>query len=272
MPKFAVLFGGRRRDLMCLRRSLHRGCSDSQIAPLSAQSAVSNIVDAKESITDNAEASNPAQSSRNSKQFSVENPRKLLDVSPLVWPSVYFELGKGKLSGLVTFTAAASYAVAIPAGMPISFHALAVACAGTALSAMGASAFNQVCTSCLVPNSASDWTHEYMSPIISQPSRQVFEVSNDRRMARTSRRPLPSGKLTVPHAAAFAALSSAAGVGLLAVHGSPLVACLAGGNVVLYALCYTPLKQISIWNTWVGAIVGAGRPSDRCPCEPLRDP
>jgi hypothetical protein len=75
-------------------------------------------------------------------------------------------------------------------------------------------------------------------------------------MARTTRRPLPSGKLTVPHATAFAAISSAAGVGLLAVYGSPLLACLAGGNVILYALCYTPLKQISIWNTWVGAVVG----------------
>jgi heme o synthase len=87
-----------------------------------------------------------------------------------------------------------------------------------------------------------------------------MEVPNDRAMVRTARRPLPAGKLTVRHAAAFATLSSAAGVGLLVCHGNPLMAALAGGNVLLYALCYTPLKQISIWNTWVGAVVGPPRP------------
>lgn len=29
------------------------------------------------------------------------------------------------------------------------------------------------------------------------------------------------------------------------------------GNIGLYALLYTPLKRISIYNTWVGALVGA---------------
>eukprot|EP00201_Polytomella_parva_P009140 CAMPEP_0175065804 /NCGR_PEP_ID=MMETSP0052_2-20121109/16148_1 /TAXON_ID=51329 ORGANISM="Polytomella parva, Strain SAG 63-3" /NCGR_SAMPLE_ID=MMETSP0052_2 /ASSEMBLY_ACC=CAM_ASM_000194 /LENGTH=270 /DNA_ID=CAMNT_0016332419 /DNA_START=518 /DNA_END=1330 /DNA_ORIENTATION=- len=28
-------------------------------------------------------------------------------------------------------------------------------------------------------------------------------------------------------------------------------------NIILYAGVYTPLKQVTIWNTWVGAIVGA---------------
>ena len=97
------------------------------------------------------------------------------------------------------------------------------------------------------------------------PAPQILEVPNDRAMARTARRPLPAGKLTVAHAAAFATLSTAAGVGLLACHGNPLMAGLAAGNVALYALCYTPLKQISVWNTWVGAVVG-DPPFTVCTC------
>ena len=31
----------------------------------------------------------------------------------------------------------------------------------------------------------------------------------------------------------------------------------AGATIVLYAGVYTPLKQLSHWNTWVGAVVGA---------------
>ncbi len=145
-PKVAVLFGGRRRDLWFLRRNLHgAGISETQAAALSAQAKVaSSVVDIKGATTDGVESGPTAQPARTQKHFSVENPRKILQASPLVWPAVYFELGKGKLSGLVTFTAAASYVVAIPAGMPISLQALAVACTGTALSAMGASAFNQV--------------------------------------------------------------------------------------------------------------------------------
>ena len=41
--------------------------------------------------------------------YSLERPRRLGEASPAVWPAVYFELGKGKLSALVTLTAAAGY-------------------------------------------------------------------------------------------------------------------------------------------------------------------
>jgi hypothetical protein len=32
---------------------------------------------------------------------------------------------------------------------------------------------------------------------------------------------------------------------------------LGAANIVLYAGVYTPMKQLSIYNTWVGAVVGA---------------
>lgn len=45
---------------------------------------------------------------------------------------------------------------------------------------------------------------------------QVFEVRNDAKMKRTMRRPLPSGRLTVPHAVIWASSIGLAGTSLLA--------------------------------------------------------
>lgn len=51
---------------------------------------------------------------------------------------------------------------------------------------------------------------------------QVYEVTNDRLMKRTSRRPLPLGKLTRGHALAFAGCVGLAGISILATQvGSP---------------------------------------------------
>ena len=41
------------------------------------------------------------------------------------------------------------------------------------------------------------------------------------------------------------------------MQANPLTAALGTGNIVLYAGVYTPLKVLSISNTWVGAVVGA---------------
>ncbi|CAN6486384.1 unnamed protein product [Victoria cruziana] len=86
---------------------------------------------------------------------------------------------------------------------------------------------------------------------------QVFEVSNDAKMKRTMRRPLPSGRLTVPHAVMWASSVGLAGTTLLAWKANALAAGLAASNLALYAFVYTPLKQLHPVNTWVGAIVGA---------------
>ncbi|KAJ8429220.1 hypothetical protein Cgig2_017625 [Carnegiea gigantea] len=86
---------------------------------------------------------------------------------------------------------------------------------------------------------------------------QVFEVKNDAKMKRTMRRPLPSGRLTVSHAVAWASSVGVAGTGLLAWQANALAAGLAASNLILYAFIYTPLKQIHPVNTWVGAVVGA---------------
>ena len=143
-------------------------------------------------------------------------------------PAVYFEMGKGKLSALVTLTAAAGYAVAVPVGTPMMWDALVITSGGTMLAAMSASAFNQ-----------------------------IVERENDSRMTRTSRRPLVTGKITPQHAYAAASAAGIGGVALLALQINPVTAALGAANIGLYTLVYTPMKQRSHWNTWVGAVVGA---------------
>ena len=51
-----------------------------------------------------------------------------------------------------------------------------------------------------------------------------------------------------------------AGGALLWTTVNPLTAILGVDNIVLYAGIYTPLKRISLYNTWVGAVVGAVPP------------
>lgn len=45
---------------------------------------------------------------------------------------------------------------------------------------------------------------------------QIFEISNDAKMKRTMNRPLPSGRIGVPHAVAWATIAGASGACLLA--------------------------------------------------------
>jgi len=141
---------------------------------------------------------------------------------------MYAELCKARLSSLVVFTSGAGY---LMAGAPLSWPALAATVIGTSLAAGAAGTFNQ-----------------------------VWEVRTDAMMKRTQTRPLPAGRCSVPHAMAFGAGLTAASAGILLLGTNPLTAALGIGNVALYSLVYTPLKQRSTLNTAVGAIVGAVPP------------
>lgn len=59
------------------------------------------------------------------------------------------------------------------------------------------------------------------------------------------------------HAVTFATCCAASGLTVLAVLVNPVTAILGAGNLVLYTLVYTPLKRATIYNTWVGSVVGA---------------
>ncbi|KAF3422456.1 hypothetical protein E2986_03689 [Frieseomelitta varia] len=84
---------------------------------------------------------------------------------------------------------------------------------------------------------------------------QFFEVPFDAQMSRTKNRVLVRGHLTnlsirPGHAAIFAAVSGLSGLLLLCSQVNGLTALLGATNLVLYTLIYTPMKRISILNTW----------------------
>uniref|UniRef100_A0A7N0T067 Heme O synthase n=1 Tax=Kalanchoe fedtschenkoi TaxID=63787 RepID=A0A7N0T067_KALFE len=138
----------------------------------------------------------------------------------------YWELSKARLSMLVVATSGTGFVLG--SGSAIDIPTLCYTCAGTMMVAASANSFNQ-----------------------------VFEISNDSNMKRTMLRPLPSGRISKSHAVTWALSVGAAGTALLACKANMLAAGLAAANLGLYALVYTPLKQIHPVNTWVGAIVGA---------------
>ena len=59
------------------------------------------------------------------------------------------------------------------------------------------------------------------------------------------------------HALSFATVTGTIGVITLAFGANPLTAGLGVFNWVLYTMFYTPIKRMSISNTWVGSVVGA---------------
>jgi|GEM_PF-185733 len=139
--------------------------------------------------------------------------------------SVYAQLSKARLSALVVLSSSAGFLLA---GGPIAVDTLAAVTIGTTLQACAANTFNQ-----------------------------VYEIKTDGMMGRTRLRPLPSGRVTRAHAFGFGAASTVLGTGILAAFCNPLTAGLGLTNVFLYSCIYTPMKQKSIYNTWVGAVVGA---------------
>lgn len=56
------------------------------------------------------------------------------------------------------------------------------------------------------------------------------------------------------HAAAFAAVTGIIGLSILYYGVNGITAALGASNLILYTLVYTPMKRISIINTWVGSV------------------
>ncbi|XP_062381529.1 protoheme IX farnesyltransferase, mitochondrial [Sardina pilchardus] len=140
-------------------------------------------------------------------------------------PDIYARLSKIKLTALVATTAAAGFAMA---PVPFDPTCFLLATVGTGLCSCTANSINQ-----------------------------YFEVPFDSNMNRTKNRPLVRGQISPLHAVSFALACGVPGVALLSLAVNPLTGLLGALNIFLYTSCYTPLKRISISNTWVGAVVGA---------------
>lgn len=142
---------------------------------------------------------------------------------------VYRQLSKAQLTFLVTLTSMAGYSLCpLALSQSSSVTTLLALTAGTALCSASANSINQ-----------------------------LVEAPYDAQMARTRNRPLPARLLSPLHAASFALATGLSGVGILAALTNGPTALLGLANIGLYAFVYTPMKRLSIANTWLGAVVGA---------------
>ncbi|XP_029783980.1 protoheme IX farnesyltransferase, mitochondrial isoform X2 [Suricata suricatta] len=140
-------------------------------------------------------------------------------------PGVLARLSKIKLTALVVSTTSAGFALA-PG--PFDWPCFLLTFVGTGLASCAANSINQ-----------------------------FFEVPFDSNMNRTKNRPLVRGQISPLLAVSFATCCAVPGAALLTWGVNPLTGALGVFNIFLYTCCYTPLKRISIANTWVGAVVGA---------------
>ncbi|KFP56833.1 hypothetical protein N323_03136, partial [Cathartes aura] len=141
------------------------------------------------------------------------------------FPGILARLSKIKLTALVVSTASAGFAMA---PVPFDLTCFLLASLGTGLASCAANSINQ-----------------------------FFEVPFDSNMNRTKNRPLVRGQISPLLAVCFAASCGVPGIALLTLGVNPLTGALGAFNIFLYTCCYTPMKRMSIANTWVGAVVGA---------------
>lgn len=148
----------------------------------------------------------------------------------------YLSLSKPRLSFLVVLTATATYSLypvpqllstAATATPSLSALTLLFLTTGTALCSASANAFNM-----------------------------LMEPKYDAQMSRTRNRPLVRKLISTRGAVVFAVACGILGTGALYFGVNPTTAFLGFTNIILYAGIYTPLKRISVLNTWVGAVVG----------------
>ena len=140
----------------------------------------------------------------------------------------YLILSKARIVMMVLITTAAGYWLGGGQFDPIVFAHLMI---GTALVAGGTNALNQ-----------------------------VWERDLDARMARTRRRPLPSGSLSARHALIFSIAISVIGIGWLALAVNLLASFLSFATLASYLFVYTPLKTRTTHCTVIGAAPGAVPP------------
>lgn len=84
----------------------------------------------------------------------------------------------------------------------------------------------------------------------------LYEPLTDAKMTRTRNRPLVRNLISKRSAVLFAILSGFFGTGALYFGVNPTVSGLGFANIVIYAGMYTPLKAVTAFNTWIGAVVG----------------
>ncbi|XP_004604036.2 protoheme IX farnesyltransferase, mitochondrial [Sorex araneus] len=195
-----------------------------EMRPLSSPSlSLSRKPNEKEVIE--LESASIIESSVEVAQQRDENQWKEMKLHMDSLPGILARLSKIKLTALVVSTTSAGFALA---SGPLDWPCFLITVVGTGLASCAANSINQ-----------------------------FFEVPFDSNMNRTKNRPLVRGQISPLLAVSFATCCAVPGVALLTWGVNPLTGALGAFNIFLYTCCYTPLKRISIANTWVGAVVGA---------------
>jgi protoheme IX farnesyltransferase len=150
----------------------------------------------------------------------------------------YIELTKPRITWLILMSTGIGYFYGLPAAAnwweflkSIPLLSLLHTVIGTGLIASGTAALNQ-------------W----------------YEREADRKMRRTARRPLPSGKMSARNALIFGIALSVAGFVELWLGLNLLAALIGAFTLASYLFVYTPMKQKSWWSTTIGAFPGAMPP------------
>lgn len=86
---------------------------------------------------------------------------------------------------------------------------------------------------------------------------QIQERETDALMDRTRGRPIPAGKIKLRHAILFSIIFSLAGLVILVLPGKPLAAAIGLFTLIWYNGVYTPLKRITAFAVFPGALIGA---------------
>jgi len=143
----------------------------------------------------------------------------------------YLELTKPRITCFILMSTAIGFVCGMNAGVAWTWVTLVHTLLGTALIASGTAALNQ-------------W----------------YEREADAKMNRTMARPIPSGRVTGPHALIFGISLSIAGFLDLWLGANLLTAMLGLFTLASYLFLYTPMKQRSPHSTTLGAIPGAMPP------------
>ncbi|CAL8069128.1 unnamed protein product [Calicophoron daubneyi] len=192
----------------------------------------------RETVNNNTDVLTANLADRNSSTVreTIITPLMLCKFPPNLKAQLFIAAGlsKARLSCLVLFTAvvgcglAASTSLTSPLFLDHPIRTIICLALGTGLTSAAANSVNQ-----------------------------ILEIPNDSQMLRTQNRVLVRGLTTPGRAGVFALGFAGLGLGLLYWGVNPLVTSMAAGNILLYSLIYTPLKQIDQANTWIGSIVGA---------------
>ncbi len=157
------------------------------------------------------------------------NNRSITDTTDVVWHD-YLALCKPKVVSLIVFTAIVGMFLATPGMVP--WDVLLYGTLGIGLAASSAAAINH-----------------------------VIDHRIDSIMARTKKRPLPEGKVSIVNAIIFAWFLGTISMGILAFLVNPLTAGLTALSLIGYGFIYSMfLKRATPQNIVIGGAAGAAPP------------